>query len=229
MARRRRKVLALGDMHAPWHSARVVNKVIDLATQWQPDVVVQVGDLYDFYFASRYPKSLNLYTPVEEVRRGRLATEDLWGRLRRRCPRAKGFQLRGNHDTRLEDRVEEKCPEASFLLEFANHKGLWDFPGVTTIMDPREELEIDGVLYQHGHQKAGAHVRWNGQSTVVGHLHKSYTLWEEGRRGEPIFEFNVATIADLGAPVFQYTPQKRHKMMTGVGLIEDGSPRFVPL
>lgn len=226
MAKRALRVAVFGDTHFPWHNPEKIDAAVARAEAFRADVCIQAGDLYDLYAWSKYAKSLNLMTPAREIERGRLGAEGLWFKLHRRLPRAKCFQLRGNHDIRIEVKVAEKCPEVASLLSIA---GLWDFDGVETVMDPREELVVDGVWYQHGHLKEGAHAPYNQRSTVVGHLHKGYVHYFK-QRERVFFELNAACLANLKSPVMKYTAQKTHKMMNGMGLVEGAtSAQFVVL
>lgn len=224
MPRRHRSVVVLGDVHAPWQCKKTLRWALDFIYQVQPWAVVQVGDLYDFYSFSRYAKSLNLMTPRAEVQAGRAVTEDMWTRICRLSPKSKNFQLRGNHDVRIEATVSSKAPELEGLL---NTRALFEFDGVETIHDPSEELELDGVTYIHGHRKQGDHARHNQGNTALGHLHTGYVHYFRNRKGV-YWELNAGLLGDLKAPVFNYRPQKKvHSMTNGLGYVDAQGPRFI--
>jgi predicted phosphodiesterase len=224
---RSKTVVAIGDCHFPFHDSRVVSRIVELVAEVKPDLVVQMGDVYDALSFSRYPRDVNVATPKSEMYRGRLAAEDMWCRIHRRSPRSKLVQLRGNHDERIEKRVTERLPEFLFLLDL---KGLYEFPYVETVYCPQQEFLYDGTLYMHGYLSGlGRHALRNQQNTVCAHTHKGGTVFHRNRRGV-YWELNAGWCGNVKAPAFDYRPQRFVRDDTpGVGLVRDGAPSFVPL
>lgn len=216
------KIVVLGDLHEPWSDTRAVARAVELcqgATE-----IVQIGDLYDFLCFSRYARTHNEYTPKQELDLARKRAEATWQAIRATAPRAKRFQLKGNHDERLSKRVLERFPEVEGLV-----KGVWDFPGVETVEDASQELEVRGILFQHGHRsKLGDHAKWNQCSTVVGHSHVGGVVYGRNRAGV-YWELNAGFLGDLRAPCFRYRTERILTQWTvGAGIIDDLGPRFVP-
>ncbi len=218
--------MILGDLHAPFHCRRVVAKAIELIKRIKPKVVVQVGDLLDFYAFSRYPRSLNLLTPQQEIKSGRRVAEDLWEDVQAAAgKKVECFQLMGNHDSRLAKRIAEALPEVEGMVP----KGLWTFDGVTTIESEREELILDGVVYMHGYRKHGDHVKYNLMSTVHGHHHTGGVVFLPVKN-KILFELDAGYLANFKSPAMSYGMQSRVTKWThGVGVIDADGPRFVPL
>lgn len=218
-------VLAIGDTHFPFTSTKSLKRVLELARTLKPQVILQLGDLYDFYSQSKFSRTLDLMTPKAEIDIGLEGACDMWRALRKAAPKAKCYQLQGNHDARPIKRLIEKSPELERFLDLSS---LYDFPGVTMVGDHREELIIDGVCYQHGFRKFGDHVAHNGMSTVCGHSHQGGVVFK--RLGDKtLFELNAGFIGDEYSLPFQYTMQRRFSKWTqGVGLIDSLGPRFIP-
>jgi DNA repair exonuclease SbcCD nuclease subunit len=225
MARKMKRTVILGDFHSPWFSRPALAKAIELIEAVRPDFVVQAGDLYDFYSFSRYARSHNVITPALEVKQGRKHALEMWNQVRRASPSSKCFQIRGNHDVRAEERVAEALPVVESLL---NVRELFLFDGVETIMDPTEELILDGVVFQHGFRsKLGDHAKFNQRSTVVGHSHTGGVVFYRNFDGI-YWELNAGWLGDETAPVFRYRPQNKLSTWTrGAGLIDELGPRFV--
>jgi DNA repair exonuclease SbcCD nuclease subunit len=220
-----KRVAILGDYHAPWNSRKARDKALNVVKELRPDLVVQVGDLYDMYAFSRYPRSQNVLTPAQELLRGRHEAEELWDRVMRFAPRAKFVQLLGNHDSRVGDRVAERMPEVESLL---NTKGLFEFEGVETVHDWKEEVVLGGVCYQHGFRRHGEHARWNQMNTVVGHSHVGGLVLHRNLEGV-YWELNVGWLGDEAAPVFRYLEQRLSRWTVGMGVIDERGPRFISL
>lgn len=217
-------ILAVGDIHFPFHSKPWLSWIQDIADRLQPTHVIQVGDLYDMYSYSKYPRSLNVYSPEEEMALARQYAEQFWAyhvAAGREC-----WQLLGNHDERMMKRVLEALPafEGPALEHF---RGIYTFDGVSLVA-PDEELEVDGVLYQHGYKLFGRHAPHNRQNTVAGHTHKGGTQFHQERDGV-FWELGVGCGIDVNAPVFGYKAQKLiNGTHLGVGYVDELGPSFFP-
>lgn len=221
-----RKVLAIGDMHLPWIKRRTVNAIYDAVEQHKPDVIIQMGDLYDMFSQTRFAKTMSLYTPDREIEVAREGAEEFWHRIQKIRRKAKCIQLKGNHDDRPYKRMLEKAPE---LQPFFSTKQVFTFDNVETIYDTFEELIIDKTLYTHGHySKLGAHMRYYLKNVVCGHSH-SGGLHVENIHEHILWELNVGYVADKMAVPLRYRPTKTVKWTQGYGLIDEFGPRFIPL
>lgn len=220
------RIVVLGDLHAPFHHHGALNFALSVISAIRPSVVVQIGDLYDFYSFGRFPRSLNVITPGDEISRGREATEDMWHRVHRIVPRAKLFQMKGNHDERPIKKLFERAPELEAVVSV---RELFEFRRVETVSEERDELIINDILFMHGFRsKLGDHARHNGLSTVCGHSHQGGTVFQ--RLGDKtIFELNAGYLANPDSKPLSYTRQRRISNWThGLGVITELGPQFVP-
>ncbi len=90
------KILVIGDLHFPFNHKAAMSWVFDTFIKpksLRPDVVVQIGDLYDLYSMSKFPKNPNLYTPYEEIAEARECATELWGYIRSKLKKAKLIQI----------------------------------------------------------------------------------------------------------------------------------------
>lgn len=217
--------MILGDTHFPFHCRKSVRKVLALIKALKPKLVIQIGDAYDLYSFSKFPRSLLGLTPKQEIKQGRKGLEELWADIRAAAGRGvECFQLKGNHDERLAKRIQEALPEVEGMAGL----GLWNFPGVQTMETEREELIIDGIIYMHGYRKFGDHMRYNLASTVCGHSHQGGVVFHPVK-GKTLFELNAGYLGDPQSYALSYTAQARiSKWTIGVGVIDEYGPRFVP-
>lgn len=216
----------LGDLHAPFNHRKATAAAIELIRKMKPKIVVQIGDLLDLYSFSRFPRSLNVMTPIQEIKSGRKITEEFWREIRSATGRGvECFLLKGNHDARLSKRIAEAMPEVEGMAA----AGLWTFEGVQTMENERDELIIDGVLYMHGYRKHGDHVKYNLMSTVCGHSHVGGVVYHP-IKGKTLFELNAGYLGDPKSAALSYTKQSRiSKWTLGMGYIDEYGPRFIPL
>src|SRR5712664_3929209 len=217
------RIVAVGDAHFPWANPRCLEWVYDQIKKLQPDIVVQIGDLYDFYNQSNFARSLNLITPANEIKKGRAQAEEFWQKVQSFAPKAKCIQLLGNHEGRLLKQVLRRAPEFESLINF---KSVFEFPGVETQKAENEEIILDGpVVLMHGWMsKHGEHAKKNLKSTIHGHLHMgAVTFFRHGKR--IIWELDCGTVANLKAKVFDYRSQlKLSNWTNGLGVVDENGP-----
>jgi predicted phosphodiesterase len=224
--------LILGDKHLPYEDASIAKQIYTIIKAKKPDYIIQIGDLYDFYWFSRYPKHLLSFGPEVEVNRGRAQAEKFWATVRRLSPESECYQLKGNHCDRPQKMLLKKAPELEVFFK-KGFRELFEFPGVTTIHDSKQELELniggEDVLIQHGHRSAiGDHMKYNRQSTAVGHSHVGGTVFM-AYRGRILFELNSGFSGDINSLVFRYGEQRIKPWTPGLGEIDELGPRFIPL
>jgi predicted MPP superfamily phosphohydrolase len=211
------KAVIIGDTHFPWVDWKLLRETIDFIDDFGPGIVIQMGDLFDFYSFSRYARTLNLCTPKWEVKAGREGAEEMWSLIQSAAPRAKCYQLRGNHDERVAKQVLAKFPEAEALLDLLDYDKLWRFDGVKTMKSQSEELILNGD-----------HMRHNLMNTVTGHSHHGGVTTMR-YRGKSLWELNAGAVADMKAKPLKYgLNNKLTKSVLGFGVIDKHGPRFIP-
>lgn len=221
-------VLILGDTHGPWHHQPTLDVFYDAVDTIKPQAVVQIGDLYDRFSDSKFPRSHDVITPQQELNDARAFGEALWKNIKERAPKASCYQILGNHDIRPKARILEKYPEIGGLL-LKGWEDLYKFKGVDTLFDIRDDLVIDSVVYEHGfYGSPGKHCRENMRSTVLGHTHRGWVHFEQ-IRGDLIWELNVGYAADPQAEPLSYPRKKWVRWTHGYGLVDSKGPRFIPL
>ena len=221
------KILCWPDSHYPFVNKEAEEKMIQFAIENQPDYIIQVGDLLDCYAASKFPRSQNIFTPKEEERLGIEMATNAWKKLREGCPKAKCFQLMGNHDVRILKRTLESLPIAEHWIE-AYFKQLFSFEGVETIFDTRQELEVDGILFTHGFLSSGSHKDYYLKNVIHGHDHKLYVMHRR-IHGQNIFEMSCGFIGDVESKPLSYTSSKLANFQLGFGWVDQWGARTIHL
>lgn len=222
-----KKVLAIPDLHFPWHHQDCLTFIYEIIKREKPDVVVQMGDLLDLFSFSRFARSHDVCTPKEELDEGRHAAVLMWDHIKKIAPQAQRIQLRGNHDVRIGRKVLDVVPELTSLIE-PQVEELFRFKGVKTIYDVSEELIIDGVVYTHGHySKIGDHAKYFLKPAVHGHRHRG-EVWFQQMQGYLLWELDCGYCADDSQIPLRYTPTRTNHWTLGCGLIDGLGPRFIP-
>lgn len=222
------RTLFIGDVHAPFANLKVLEKVYRFAEKHDPQVIVQVGDLYDLFSHTKFPRSHNAFTPRQEQETARKQAEEMWMELKKAAPGAECYQLYGNHDVRPLKRILESYPQAEDWIKTMLGK-MMTFEGVTTLDDARAELMLPGnVMVHHGYLgQLGRHRDYSLNNAVVGHSHVGGVVYKQ-LRGEILWELNCGYVGDQNAKGLSYTMQRTVAWTTGWGWLDEYGPRFIP-
>jgi len=221
-----RTIFIISDLHAPFTDEIAIEKMLQSIADLQPGYIVQIGDTYDNYSFSRFARSSNLSTPYEEFIRAKMMIEKLWSTIKRLAPKAKLYQLTGNHDMRCQSRLLGKAPELEVFLDLQKP---FEIPGVIRLASARDFIEIKNIVFCHGYfSPSGAHSRHFAKSVVFGHTHRGRVEW----MGEEIFELNVGHLCNTKLLPFSYTASVITKWKSGWGVIffknNKPEPHFIP-
>lgn len=221
-----KKMIVIGDSHFPFANVNALSMVYAIIEIEKPDIVVQIGDLYDMYSAAKFPRSHNVYTPQQEYEIGRLMAEDMWKKIREICPKAELFQILGNHDIRPIKRVMEEAPEIEHFLQ-DSFKKCFQFEGVNFHEDFREPLVLESIALIHGYLSGlGKHRDKLRRSVICGHSHLggvSYANYGD----ETLFEGNAGFIGDERSKVMGYMPTRVTGWTLGLFEVDALGPRFI--
>lgn len=221
------RILLGSDIHFPFHDKAVVQGFLEFAKKNQPDHIVLNGDIRDFYSHAKFPRSHNEFTPREENQLGRKLNEQLWKDLQAACPKAKCYQMTGNHSARPMKRILEEYPEAEDWLREAMQRE-FTFEGVKTFFDPREELVIGNVMIHHGYKsQLGDHMKFVLKNICTGHTHRGGVVFRN-LHGSIIWELNSGYMGDPYSKGLSYTSQKATDWTQGWAFVDEYGPRFIP-
>lgn len=225
--------VVIGDTHFPFTNLNTLygkGGVIEAIKNLKPDYVIQVGDLYDFYSWGKWPYKRDIFTPKEEIERGREMAVEMWQRIKKVAPRkCKLYQLKGNHDERPAKQLISRFPEIFSVMRDPIHD-LFVFDGVSTHREERDPLIIDEIMFMHGFRsRLGSHCIHNHMSTVCGHSHTGGCVYV--RRGNKvIWELNAGFAGDENSGPLSYTRNRAVSRWTqGFAIIDQYGPRFVAL
>lgn len=213
------RVFIISDTHFPYNSKRATKKMLEHLKAEKPDAVVQIGDLLDQYVFSKYSKKVKI-TPEKDVVLGLKQAKEMWATIKRIVPKAKCYQILGNHDLRLAKRIAERLPE---LAEIYSHDHFYQFPGVKVMKSDRDYLVLDSVVYCHGWlSKSIDHAKHFNRPTVHGHRHRA-AIETDGK----LFSMDVGYMADDKSIPMSYTASKFTRWTTACGVVDKGKPKLI--
>jgi hypothetical protein len=138
--------------------------------------------------------------------------------------------LTSNHDVRFFKRLARAGIPRRFwptYEELFECKKGWKF---------HDSLEIDGVMYVHGHQihGGGGNIQQNGikafmKSVVFGHYHTRLGIDYLANQDNLFFGMACGCLIDHKEYAFQYQRASVRKPLVGVGLVLEGLPVIEPM
>jgi len=168
--------LILADLHIPYHDTTAIECALNYADPLQPDIIILLGDILDFYqisVFSKKPANASVNTELQKA-------EKFLSDLRLRYPKSRIIYYLGNHEERLECYILKNADKLYDLVSDL-------LPRKLNLEKHRIELETQfikiGHLYHlHGHEKPRGgnpqyitNVLWKyiHANFVVGHFHRS--------------------------------------------------------
>ena len=179
------------------------NETIQIPPELIAGYIIQAGDLLDLYSFSRYEKDADYTTPQAELKKGLKQATEMWAKIRKLAPKAKCYQLIGNHEDRLSKTIARKAPELASICP--SIQDLFKFPGVKVLDSSKDHIELFGVIYTHGHYtKLGDHAKYYRKPVVHGHSHKIGLYYEQLDKSL-LWEMDCGYLADNKKLPLQYT------------------------
>lgn len=227
------KIVAVPDLHFPYHSAALVERTIDLIKEIQPTTVVALGDQVDLYCFSRYGRDLNFIKPADELLDALVCLQSFWKAVQWAAPEAKCVALMGNHEGRIRKQMREKWPEGETLLAALDVNQLWRCDGVELVTDHRVPYDLgDDIVAVHGDflrtSKLGERVKYLRRNVVYGHTHTAGVSYLP-LHNATLWELACGTLADSTQLPLQYGPISQTPCVQGIGLIDEWGPRFIAM
>lgn len=165
----------LADIHIPFQDKRTIDSFLERKDEYE--VVVFLGDVFDFHSISRFSKHKTIDIAKEQ--------EDWWqlmDYMRDQIPDKKIYFLQGNHDDRFWVYIMRQARELEHLqgMEFETIFGLSDYN--VELLPMRNIMHYRELFIGHGHELNCGGVPVNpartfylktGGNFIGGHFHRS--------------------------------------------------------
>ena len=218
------RVLIIGDTHCPCLLDGYVEFPADCYESWGCDRVVHIGDLVDNCALSFHLKKPHQKDPTREFEQAldQVAVLTSW------FPDAD--LLLGNHDVLPYRWLNEVGIPEDMMRDFGD---IFKLPDGWTVHQRYAQLEIDGVIYQHGDRgrsSASLNARDEFQSVVQGHHHSKAGIEFTANRNHRVFGMQVGCGTDWKHHQQDYGVKYTKKPIIGCGIVIDGTtPIFEPM
>lgn len=217
-------VLAISDLHAPYHHPEALAFLKYLKKEFKPTKIVCLGDEVDAHGLSVHPKVPELYSAGHEYE----AAIEFMGQLYTLFPEVS--VCLSNHTSRPW-RVAQAAGLPSVYLKA--YRDIMQAPAGWLWKD---RWEIDDVIYEHGEMcGSGRNAAYtaamqNRKSTVIGHVHSFGGVTYSANHDNQIFAANAGCLIDPTSLAFAYGNKYRNKCTLGSVIIDSGvNAHFVRL
>lgn len=208
--------LILPDIQYPYHDPLMLQKLIKVARDLQPDAILQIGDGIDFPQVSRWSKgTAGEYAGTLQKHIDGFRAEVLLP-VREAAPEAEIIWLEGNHDLRVREFVSKYAAPLGALRNL-EIPALFDLQNLCVRYE-KGPLRIGSNVYAvHGHESSGycsTSSAWDAKflkrygsdkSFVFGHTHQPFIVtraYGYGGKVTPRFTMNVGSIMDPVAATY---------------------------
>tara|TARA_R110002012_G_scaffold6160_1_gene28059 strand:+ start:1252 stop:2178 length:927 start_codon:yes stop_codon:yes gene_type:complete len=210
-------VLIIGDIHEPFSRKGYLEFVREQQETYDCGTVVFIGDVIDNHYSSYHETETNGLGADDELELA-ISKIQQWYKV---FPEA--YVCIGNHDRMAFRKAKTSGVSSKWVRDYDEVLGTpgWDFI---------EEVEIDGVNYNHGEGgTAKTKMKNELQSQVQGHLHaQSYIEFSTGKH-HIIFGMQVGCGVDDNAYAMAYGKNFK-KSTISCGVVKDGvQPILIPM
>jgi metallophosphoesterase superfamily enzyme len=233
-----KRVVVVSDVQAPFEDKRALKNVIQFIGEYQPDEVIQIGDLVDYPAPSRWSAGTRAEFEGNVIRDSEYTKANFLEPLRAVYSGPLGV-LEGNHDERPQKYLASRAPALAAEDTYYRFENLLDFAAYDVQkLTPYYDF-APGWVAIHGHespgmnQVPGATARLKavkaGTSVVMGHTHRlavsPHTTGHNGKL-KTIYGFEVGHLMDVRkAGYLKNGPANWQK---GFGLFYVGKYNAVP-
>lgn len=220
-----RRIMVVGDLHAPYTHQDAIAFLRHVRDNYQPDMVVQVGDETDGHAISFHDSDPNLDSAGVELEKAKLVLEqvhELFPNL---------LVCDSNHGSLIYRRAKTHGLPVQFIKKyrdilFPEHGApAWSWADAWVLNTP-----LGPVRFQH--QVSGdfmlnaSHER---TSLVLGHEHGRFEVQYAASSTALYFGAYAGCLIDSKSLAFAYGKLHRKKPILGCMVITDGSPQLIPM
>lgn len=223
------RAVFLPDVHVPYQDDRAVGAALAFVREYQPSILVLLGDIIDFYQLSRFPKDSKLAARLPEDLE---STRGFLRRVREAAPRSRLMALGGNHERRLQTYLRTQAPALSGLRGLNVHDQL-DLKDLHCAYYPTGHMPLcnGSLMVKHGNvvrSKAGytatAELERAWVSGISGHTHRLAVVYRRNVNGDFVW-IEGGCLCDREAEYLEgATADWQHGLVAGE--LERGGNRF---
>lgn len=212
-----KKILFIPDVHSPYHDKKAWKLVMNVASDFKPEITVLMGDFWDCFAISTYSKdptrALQLEEEIKEPKR-MLDQLDALGSTRK-------IFIEGNHEDRLRRYLQDKAPELFSSIDtkkiFGLEKRGWEH------VPYKAHTKLGKLYLTHDVGSAGKYSTYRAleafqHSVVIGHSHRMCYIVEGNATGESMVAAQFGWLGDVNQIDYLHLINAKKNWMLGFGI-----------
>jgi predicted phosphodiesterase len=217
-----KKILVISDLHIPYHHKDAFEFLKEIKKEYNPDFVVNIGDLLDFHAISMHSHDPDLSSAGDELRLARKYIRELESIF------PKMIEVESNHSSLVYRRALKFGMSKEFLKDYGEFLGTkkWEWIDDLTITMSNGQR----CFFTHGRSADILKVsQAMGMSAVQGHYHTKFLISWWANPDNLFFGMNVGCLINQKSLAFNYAKNFKTRFILGCGIIMYGIPRLLPL
>lgn len=218
-------ILCVPDLHLPYEHPDALRFISAVIKQYDPNLIVNLGDMLDFHNISFHDSDPNLFSAGDELE---LAREKIamWEKV---IPEQ--YIVGSNHgDLPVRKFLNAGLPR-QFLRSYNDIYGVsksWKFIDDLTIETGSRYLP--DLYISHGIRKNASQVaQQRGQRFICGHFHENFEIQYAGNPNNLIWSVMSGCLIDKKSLAFNYNKLNLNRPVLGCTVILYGVPFLIPM
>ena len=217
-----KKILVISDLHIPYHHKDAFEFLKEIKKEYNPDFVVNIGDLLDFHAISMHSHDPDLSSAGDELKIARKYIRELESIF------PKMIEVESNHSSLVYRRALKFGISKEFLKDYGEFLSTkkWQWIDDLTITMSNGQR----CFFTHGRSADILKVsQAMGMSAVQGHYHTKFLISWWANPDNLFFGMNVGCLINQKSLAFNYAKNFKTRFILGCGIIIYGIPRLLPL
>lgn len=217
-------IMVIPDIHAPYQHPDTLPFLRAVKTQFNPDLVVDLGDELDYHAMSFHDSDPNLDSAGVELEKGKEFLNELYGLF----PQV--LVCHSNHGSMQFRRAKAHGIPVQLIKKyrdviFPEHGAPeWSWAHNWRINTPLGE-----VLFKHQASGILSDAAHNSSNLVVGHSHGNFSVEYSASSSHLYYGMYCGCLIDKDSMAFAYGKHSLRKPIIGCGIILNGRPILLPM
>jgi len=218
-----KSIAVISDMHIPYHHPDLVPFLRAVKNKYKPDKWVCIGDELDKHAMSFHDSDPDLYSAGHELEKSIEVLQPIYKMI------PEMDLVESNHGSMVFRKAKAHGIPQAYFKDYRDMiqapKGWkWSFDLTLKLPDGQK------VYFCHGKTSNVLKLSQNmGMSACQGHYHSSFNIQYWGNPNGLFWGFQVGCLIDTDALAFAYNKTTPNRPVIGMGVIQNGHPRLVPL
>ena len=216
------RILIISDLHIPYHHKDAFAFLTKIKEEYNPDFIVNIGDLLDFQAMSMHDHDPDLPSPGDELAQAKVYVKELEEIF------PKVIEVESNHSSMVYRRALKSGMSRMFLRTYGEFLGTkkWTWQDDLTITLPNKQR----CFFTHGRAADVLKVSQTmGMNAVQGHYHTKFLISWWANPDNLFWGMNVGCLINQKSLAFAYAKNFKTRFILGCGIIIDGIPKLLPM